>query len=55
LGDGVDGVPLDLLVTRLLARSPFEYRLAADDAEPDLAFRLRGKVVGEQGCARSSV
>ena len=45
----MDGVPLDLLVTRLLARSPFEYRLAADDAERDLAFRLRGRVVVEQG------
>ena len=45
----MDGVPLDLLVTRLLSRSPFEYRLAADDAERDLAFRLRGRVVVEQG------
>jgi len=45
----VDGVPLDLLVTRVLARSPFEYRLAADDAERDLAFRLRGQVVVDQG------
>jgi hypothetical protein len=49
----VDGVPLDLLVTRLLARSPFEYRLAADDAERDLAFRLRGQVVVEQGWRRA--
>lgn len=45
----MDGVPLDLLVTRVLSRSPFEYRLAADDAERDLAFRLRGRVVVEQG------
>src|SRR4051812_41695581 len=46
---GVEGVPLDLLVTRLLARSPFDYRLAADDAERDLAYRLRGQVVVERG------
>jgi hypothetical protein len=45
----VDGVPLDLLVTRLLTRSPFEYRLAVDAAERDLAFRLRGEVVVERG------
>jgi hypothetical protein len=45
----VDGVSLDLLVTRLLERSPFEYRLAVDEAERELAFRLRGKVVVEQG------
>jgi N-acyl-L-homoserine lactone synthetase len=45
----VDGVPLDLLVTRLLARSHFEYRLAVDAAERDLAFRLRGEVVVERG------
>jgi hypothetical protein len=47
--DGVDGVPLDLLVTRLLERSPFEYRLAVDGAERELAFRLRGTVVTQQG------
>jgi hypothetical protein len=45
----VDGVSLDVLVTRLLERSPFEYRLAVDEAERELAFRLRGKVVVEQG------
>jgi hypothetical protein len=45
----MEGVPLDLLVTRVLERSPFEYRLAANDAERELAFRLRGTVVVEQG------
>jgi hypothetical protein len=45
----VDGVPLDLLVSRLLEQSPFEYRLAVDDAERELALRLRGRVVVEQG------
>jgi hypothetical protein len=49
VGDGVEGVPLDLLVDRLLARSPLEYRLAVDGAERELAFRLRGRVVVEQG------
>ena len=45
----MDGVPLDALVTRLLTRSPFEYRLALDDADRELAYRLRGRVVVEQG------
>jgi hypothetical protein len=45
----VDGVPLDLLVTRLLERSPFVYRLAVDDAERGLALRLRASVVVDQG------
>jgi hypothetical protein len=47
--DGVDAVPLDLLVTRLLERSPFDYRVAVDDAERELALMLRGRVVVEQG------
>lgn len=47
--DGVDGVPLDLLVTRLLERSPFDYRVARDDAERDIALILRGQVVVAQG------
>jgi len=42
-------VPLDGLVTRLLDRSPFQYRLAADDAERTLALQLRGRVVVAQG------
>jgi hypothetical protein len=49
LGTRLGGVPLDLLVTRLLERSPFDYRVAHDDAERDLALRLRGQVVVERG------
>jgi hypothetical protein len=45
----VHGVPLDALVTRMLALSPFEYRLVADDSERDIAYRLRGRAVIEQG------
>jgi hypothetical protein len=45
----LDGVPLDLLVTRLLARSPFMYRVAEDDRERELAYRLRGQVVVDRG------
>jgi hypothetical protein len=45
----MDGVPLDALVTRLLTRSPFEYRLAVDDADRELAYRLRARVVVELG------
>jgi hypothetical protein len=41
----VDGVPLDAVVARLLERSPFEYRLAVDNVERDLAYRLRGRAV----------
>jgi hypothetical protein len=48
-GQRLDGVPLDLLVSRVLAGSPFEYRLAADDRERELAYRLRGQVVLDQG------
>lgn len=33
-----------LPVTRLLERSPSEYRLAVDGAERELAFGLRGRV-----------
>jgi N-acyl-L-homoserine lactone synthetase len=44
-----DGVPLDILVHRLLEQSPFDYRLARDDAERELALRLRGQVVVERG------
>ena len=46
---GTEGIPLDLLVSRMLARSPFDYRVTRDDAERDLALRLRGRVVVEQG------
>jgi hypothetical protein len=34
---------LDALVERMLAMSPFTYRLAADDAERDTAYRLRAR------------
>lgn len=47
--DGVNGLPLDHLVTRLLERSPFDYRVARDDSERDVALRLRGQVVVAQG------
>jgi len=48
----MDGVPLDALVTRMLSRSPFDYRVAAGDAEREIAYRLRGRAVVERGwCA----
>ena len=46
---GTDGVPLDLLVSRMLARSPFDYRVTRDEPERELALRLRGQVVVAQG------
>jgi hypothetical protein len=45
----VDGVPLDDLVTRLLSRSGFEYRVAMDDVDRDIAYRIRGEMVLRQG------
>jgi hypothetical protein len=39
------GVPLDALVTRMLSRSPFDYRVAADASEREIAYRLRGRAV----------
>ena len=42
-------VPLDGLVERLLAMSPFQYRVAADDSEREIAYRLRGSVVVANG------
>ena len=45
----MDGVPLDALVTRMLSRSPFEYRVATDDSEREVAYRLRGSAVLERG------
>jgi hypothetical protein len=45
----MDGVPLDALVTRILSRSPFDYRVAADDAEREIAYRLRGGAVLDRG------
>ncbi len=43
------GVPLDALVTRMLSRSPFDYRVAADAAEREVAYRLRGQAVSDRG------
>jgi len=45
----MDGVPLDALVTRMLSRSPFDYRMAADDSERAIAYRLRGSAVVDRG------
>jgi hypothetical protein len=45
----MDGVPLDALVTRMLSRSPFDYRVAADDSERGVAYRLRGSAVIDRG------
>ncbi len=45
----MDGLPLDALVTRILSRSPFEYRVAADDSEREVAYRLRGSAVLDRG------
>lgn len=43
------GVPLDSVVARMLAGSPFEYRLADGEAERELAYRLRGRAVIDRG------
>jgi hypothetical protein len=48
----VDGVPLDDLVTRLLSMSGFEYRLALDDRDRDISYRIRGEMVLRQGWSR---
>jgi hypothetical protein len=45
----MDGVPLDALITRMLARSPFDYRVAASDSEREVAYRLRGSAVLDRG------
>ena len=34
----MEGVPLDALVTRMLSRSPFDYRVAADDSDREIAY-----------------
>lgn len=44
----MEGVPLDALVDRILAASPFVYRVA-DDHERAIAYRLRAEVVLERG------
>jgi hypothetical protein len=48
----MEGVPLDALVTRMLSRSPFDYRVAADDSEREVAYRLRGSAVVDRGWCR---
>jgi hypothetical protein len=48
----MEGVPLDALVTRMLSRSPFNYRVAADDSEREVAYRLRGSAVVDRGWCR---
>ena len=45
----MEGMPLDALVTRMLSRSPFDYRVAADDSEREAAYRLRGCAVVDHG------
>ena len=45
----MEGVPLDALVTRMLARSRFEYRVAASGSEREIAYRLRGSAVLDRG------
>jgi hypothetical protein len=45
----MNDVPLDGMVTRMLSISPFSYRVAADDAEREVAYRLRGSAVLERG------
>jgi hypothetical protein len=50
----MDGVPLDALITRMLARSPFDYRVAAGDPEREIAYRLRGGAVVDRGWCTAS-
>ena len=45
----MDGLPLDALVSRMLSRSPFDYRVAADDSEREVAYRLRAEAVLDRG------
>lgn len=48
-GRAMDGVPLDALVARMLSMSPFDYRVAVDDSEREVAYRLRGSAVVDRG------
>jgi hypothetical protein len=50
----MDGVPLDALITRMLARSPFDYRVAATGPEREIAYRLRGSTVLDRGWCTAS-
>jgi len=49
----VDEAPLDALVTRILSRSPFEYRVATD-REREVAYRLRARAVLDRGWREAS-
>ena len=48
-GHAMDRLPLDALVTRMLSRSQFDYRVAADENERAVAYRLRGNAVIDRG------
>jgi hypothetical protein len=50
----MDGLPLDALITRMLARSPFDYRVADGDCEREIAYRLRGGAVLDRGWCTAS-
>jgi hypothetical protein len=50
----MDGLPLDALITRMLARSPFDYRVADGDSEREIAYRLRGGAVLDRGWCTAS-
>jgi len=45
----MNGLPLDALVSRILSRSPFDYRVATDDSEREVAYRLRAEAVLDRG------
>jgi hypothetical protein len=45
----MNGVPLDALVTRMLSKSPFDYRVAVGESEREVAYRLRGSAVIDRG------
>ena len=47
--DATQRAPLDALVSRVMARTPFEYRLANDESQRELAYRIRGRAVVAQG------
>src|SRR5215472_2595026 len=53
LGGAMDEAPLDALVTRMLSRSPFDYRVATD-REREVAYRLRGRAVLDRGWRAAS-
>lgn len=49
----VAGAALDGLVERMLALSPFEYRVARDASEREAAYRLRARTVIDRGWCRA--